>query len=120
MSCYTPHAGKEFQERVEYFQHLAIYWKSISSHGPKLCFGDFNSRLYCRFAGEEEIIGEYFFQNDKDHLHPSLNRFLLLEFCAQFQLQIANTFLEKPKNQLVTYRELATQSLDIIISRTFI
>ena len=102
LSCYAPHAGRDFEERLGYFQDLAKFWKSVSSYGPKLCLGDFNSRLYCRFAEEEQIIGKHFFKNKITKLRPTFNRYLLIKFCTQFDIQIANTFFDKPDERLVT------------------
>ena len=85
LSCYSPHAGKDFEERFEFFQTLNHFWKSISSHDPRICMGDFNSRLYCRFAGEEQILGEFTLKNN-DSLISNSNKYLLIEFCSSYDL----------------------------------
>ena len=81
--------------------------------------GDFNSRLYTQLAGEQLIIGQYFFKNQDTLLTTKLNRFLLLEFCAAASLQIASTFFNQPSDKLVTYRELVTRPMDIITPSRF-
>ena len=118
-SCYAPHQGRAYDERLSYFQNLTQLWHSVSVNGPKLCFGDFNSRLYCRFAAESRIIGNYFFQNTSRTMRADLNRFLMVEFCSSASLCIANTFFEKTLDKTVTYRELATQPMDEITTKTF-
>ena len=60
-SAYAPQSGRHYDERQEFFQNLASFVKSTSSHGPKIICGDFNARLYRRLPGEEEIMGQYIF-----------------------------------------------------------
>lgn len=96
VSTYAPHAKRPFEERFQFFQDLTKYWQSISVNGQKLCFGDFNSRLYCRFGGEEKFIGQHYFKNQEKSMVGSLNRFLLLEFCATTNNCLANTFFDHP------------------------
>ena len=119
ISAYAPHAGRPFEERFGFFQQLCGFWRSISVNGPRICFGDFNSRLYCKLAGEEDHIGQFYFQNRMATLRPDLNRFLLLEFCACASVQIANTFVDLPLDKIVTYRELASKPMDAITPATF-
>ena len=92
---------------------------SISSHGPKICLGDLNSRLYCRLAGENEIIGPYFFSNGSKQLNSNMNRFLLLETCARCDLQIANTFIKRANEKQVTYYELTANPADTVTPNKF-
>ena len=80
ISAYAPHAGRPFDERFNFFQDVTTYWQSISVNGQKMCFGDFNSRLYCKYAGEEDIIGSHYVKNQEKHMVASMNRFLLIEF----------------------------------------
>ena len=94
------------------------FWRSISTHGPKICMGDFNSRLYCRYAGEKDIIGPFAFFNPGEPKADS-NRHLLMEFCAAYNLQIANTLQDQSSDKLDTYRELSTQPMDEITSTSF-
>ena len=103
ISTYAPHGGRSYDERLSFFQNPREFWSSISSYGPKLCVGDLNSRLYCRMAGEEDIIGSYFPHKSDKILFPELNRFLLMEFCTSVELCIASTFVQKSFDQLVTY-----------------
>ena len=78
MTSYVPHAKKPFEERFDFFQSLASFWQSISVNGPRFSFGDFDSRLYVRLAGEEHFIGPHFFRNPCPRFKSDLNRFLLL------------------------------------------
>ena len=113
VSTYAPHAERPFEERFQFFQDLTKYWDSISVNGQKLCFGDFNSRLYCRFGGEEQIVGPHFVRNQDKCITGTMNRFLLLEFCASTNNCIANTFFEHPHEKLVTFRSMGTQTYDV-------
>ena len=107
LSCYAPHSGRDFEERLQFFQDLTCFWRSISSYGPRICMGDLNSRLYCRFAGEDDIIGDYMFQS-RGEPNKFANRHLLMEFCSSNNLRIVNTFIDRPIDQQILYREFAT------------
>ena len=88
-------------------------------NGQKMCFGDLNSRLYYRFGGEESIIGPYYVKNQEKNMVSSMNRYLLVEFCSTTSTCIANTFLEHPLENLVTYKSLGTQAHDIVTPTNF-
>ena len=75
-SCYAPHQGKPFEERFAYFQELSAFWQSVSVNGPRLCFGDFNSRLNLQLPGEEDYIGPHVFGKEWANLQQASNRFL--------------------------------------------
>ena len=119
MTVYAPQSGRSFDERFTFFNTLFEFWKSLSSHGPKLIYGDLNSRLYEQYAGEDEIFGPYFFKNSVKHITSDMNRFLLMEFCSACDLQIANTFVDLPPDQLVTYRTPGIAPQAVITSWTF-
>ena len=74
--------------------------------GPKLVFGDFNSRIHRCQAGEDYVFGTHCFGIDNFDNSPLVNRSLLFEFCSEADLQVANTFFNLPDDQLVTYRDL--------------
>ena len=84
-----------------------------------MCFGDFNSRLYCKYAGEENIIGSYYVKNQEKTMTASMNRFLLIEFCSSTSTCIGNTFLDHPIENRITYRALGTQAHDVISPTNF-
>ena len=104
ITAYAPHAGRPFDERFEFFQNLSELWLNSSAHGPKICYGDFNARLYQRFADEHHIIGDHFFHKIKKDINVHMNRSLLLEFCEHAEICIANTFFDHPPEELVSYR----------------
>ena len=92
ISTYAP-TGKYFlDERQGFFQDLRHYYESISVNGLKLIMGDLNSRLYCRYAGEDHIIGDYYFRNAVSQLNPSLNRFFLIRSVI---LSLINLYINK-------------------------
>ena len=119
VTAYAPHANRPFEERFHFFQNLTTYWRSISVNGQKLCFGDLNSRLYCRFGGEEQFIGKHFFENQEKCMVDTMNRYLLLEFCSTTNNCLANTFFEHPLRKLVTFRAPGTQPFDTITRTNF-
>ena len=93
-------------ERQAYFQELSKFWSDTSCNGPKLIAGDFNSRLYARLPGEEQIIGPNIIAKPGKKLHAHMNRFQLLQLCHDANLQIMNTFTQHELPDLVTYHEI--------------
>ena len=92
--------------RQSYFEELSHFYASVSCNGPKIISGDLNSRLYMRFPAEEDIVGSNIVEQPDRHFGMDLNRFLLLELCAELRLQIQNTFLVGDLHDLVSYREV--------------
>ena len=80
----------------------------MRTYGPTVVFGDFNSRLYQIFAGEERFIGPHAFLNPVQQLNPEMNRYLLLRFCAAAGLVITNTFFEHSMDETLTYFDIGT------------
>ena len=69
--------------RQSYFEELSHFYASVSCNGPKIISGDLNSRLYMRFPAEEDIVGPDIVEQPDRHFGMDLNRFLLLELCAE-------------------------------------
>ena len=108
ISAYAPHSGRKYDERLAFFQNLGWFYKSMSTHGPTIVYGDLNSRLYQISAGEERYIGPHALLNPVQRITPQMNRYLLLEFCAAEDMQIANTFFEHDLEDTVTYYDVGT------------
>ena len=47
-------------------------------NGEKIMCGDYNARLRCRFAGEDQIIGQYYFEGVKKMPDEESNRNMLI------------------------------------------
>ena len=57
------------------------------------CWGP-EQNLHRRVPGEERYVGDYVF-GDPDRILPlGANRDLLIEFCSEHQLAVANTFFQ--------------------------
>ena len=108
VSAYAPPQTPKHSalERQAYFQELSKFWSDTSCNGPKLIAGDFNSRLYARLTGEEQIIGPNIIAKPGKSLHAHMNRFQLLQLCHDANLQIMNTFTQHELPDLVTYHEI--------------
>ena len=101
--AYAPHNGHPVRNRSRFFSQLSQFHASISVNGPKFLFGDLNSRIHVRRAGEHEIIGPYVFGDPAAVCSITKNRSFLLEMCSSLQLCIANTFFNHAIENQVTY-----------------
>ncbi len=119
ISAYALQSQRPYDERCNFFPELKQFWQSISVNGSKFIFGDFNSRIYTRFPGEESIIGDFFFKNHAIYLRPDLNRLLLIEMCSACGLQATNTFIDLPDDKLVTFRAPGTAPMDTVSPSKF-
>ena len=108
LSAYAPPQtpNHPIDERQSFFQSLSKLWSESSCNGPRFLLGDLNSRLYKRLPGEEAYIGESFVEHQHRQLHADMNRFQLMQLCAECDLQIVNTFTDHSLSNLVTYKEI--------------
>ena len=113
VSAYTPHSGYSYDIRQNFFHELQEYVQGQSCHGPKLVYGDFNSRLYRHFDGEgdeDAVIGPYIFGNPASNVPADANRHLLVEMCIGTDMVVANTFCFKGVDQTVTSYNVGSQN----------
>ena len=82
-------------------------------------FGDLNSRIHVRRAGEHEIIGPYVFGDPAAMYSITKNRTFLLEMCSSLQLCIANTFFNHAIENQVTYWGIGATPMAPISHRAF-
>ena len=99
-------ANHSFQDRQLFFEELSNFWQSISCNGPKCVIGDMNSRLYRHISGEDHIIGPNITHQSHRAIPAHANRSLLIEFCTECELLIANTFRESDEKNSFTYKEI--------------
>ena len=108
ISAYAPHSGYAFDIRQCFFEDLASMLEKTSVNKMELIYGDLNSRIHRQQAGEEQCFGEHVFGNPRASLEANSNRELLLEFCSTYGMAVSNTFVERPAEELVTFRSLGT------------
>ena len=119
LSVYAPHNLKDLPERFEFYESLDSHLQQIPVNGKKLVFGDFNARLGSRHPGEEDILGPYGFGVEARHRVEVPNRDLLLEFCTSRSMVVANTFVDAPPHQKVTFHEPGVSPMSQICSAGF-
>ena len=112
ISAYTLHNGYAFEARHNFFSELDSFYASISCNGGVMIIGDLNARLYTRLPGEESYIGPYFFKNQFKECNSKMNRFLLIELCCKYDLQIANSYFSKTPEDTVTYFDIGYTAID--------
>ena len=86
---------------------------SIPKTQPLYIGGDFNARLHCRPADEREQIGPHVYGRgelyaDNTCAKTQENRDLFLAFVKGNSLHVANSWFQKPRKKLITYREVGT------------
>ena len=114
LSVYTPQSQHSVDVRMEFFTQLEAFYSSISVNGQKIILGDMNSRLRCKFANEDTIIGDYFFRGIQKMPEAQANRNFLAQFCHSTGLLLANTYFAMPSAALVTYYEIGATPMEEI------
>ena len=82
LSVYTPQSQHPADVRMEFVTQLEAFYSSISVNGQKIILGDMNSRLRCKFANEDSIVGDYFFRGiHRVTMRPSAVLSVSMGFC---------------------------------------
>ena len=105
MTAYAPHNLHDLADRFRFYVDLDTHFRKLSANVAKMVVGDMNARLGDRLPGEDLIIGPHTFGNQAARRVEVPNRDLLMEFCESNTLSIANTFMDTPPEQKVTYME---------------
>ena len=101
------------------FQSLQDAYNSLSVNGPKMIFGDLNSRLHHRLANEHHILGPNCFGDSSASFSVSNNRSLLMETCESLDLCISNILFDHADELLVTYWGIGSSPMAHISHRNF-
>ena len=116
---YAPHNAKPQAERVEFYVRLDEEYRACSSICGKLIAGDLNARLGHAELGEEDVIGQHTFGRRAVHQVELPNRELLLEFCVNAGVCVANTFFDAAPRNTVTFMEPDTCTIDAITPQKY-
>ena len=113
VAAYAPHAGRNEQEKDEFYSHLNHVAAALPKHEINIFMGDFNARLMEQLGHESNVIGPHIFRNDTDNIsqlsvNQQDNRFRFTSFCQEHELVATNTWFEKPLAKLITHRNAAT------------
>ena len=119
ISAYAPHNEHDLTTRADFFSDLAVFARQCRPHGPTFILGDLNARINYSKPGEESVFGEHIFANPLANTKPHSNRDLLFELCLSNGYVVANTFIERPVEEKVTYFDLAAKPKDEISVRYF-
>ena len=107
-SVYAPHGGKPPDEQQAFYTDLGVHLGQSSSHGATLVCGDFNARLHRQNPDEQDIVGPFVFGNPSAPHVQGGNRDLLIELCVAHGMIVANTFVNAPPEQQITYYEIGS------------
>ena len=119
LSVLAPHNLRPIPERIWFYDELEKAVQAVKVNGSTYVFGDLNARLGQRRHGEEAILGGYCFGREAQHVVEAPNRDLLIEFCTNFELAVANTWVHNPPHAQVTYHELSVPPMSRITIETF-
>jgi len=108
ISAYAPHNLKPLSERFQFFSALDGAYRHCSANVGKIIFGDLNSRIGSKRAGEEDFVGAFTFGRAAVHQVEVPNRDLLLETCTSNELCVANTFIPGGPEEKETFLEPGT------------
>jgi exonuclease III len=113
INVYAPHSGRTDEEKASLYSLLTKTYKKYRNKGPTLIVGDFNAKPSKPTKDDCSITGNFaLFPNLDTMLEIGResegaieNRRLLQSFCTMHELQIINTFFDKPKEKLFTNRK---------------
>ena len=109
----------DFDTRHDFFTDLVQIFAKGRSHGPTILLGDLNARLLQRYAGEEDVIGDFVYHNHISKWTPTSNRELLVELCTATDTCIANTFSDVAVESKVTYCYIGAHPMDTVLPGAF-
>ena len=109
----------DFDTRHDFFTDLVQIFAKGRSHGPTILLGDLNARLLQRYAGEEDVIGDFVYHNHISKWTPTSNRELLVELCTATDTCIANTFFDVAAESKVTYYDIGAHPMDTVLPGAF-
>ena len=116
LSAYAPHNGHTVEDRQLFFTSLSENTRIRNKHSSTFVCGDLNAQLGQLCVGEEASIGPYVYRKPIcKRGGATSNRELLMEYCIEHSLCIANTFFDYPDALLVSYFNLVTSPLDPVL-----
>ena len=109
ISAYSPTAVSDMEKKDEFYENITLAINEIT--GPLYIGGDMNARIWNRRVEDETHIGEYFIERDAGYVANHMNekskesRGLFINAMKTHDLIPVNTWLQKPPEKLVTYKE---------------
>ena len=125
INTYPPQADRPNEEKDKAYNNLQEEIRRYHKKGPTYIGGDFNARL--RTANneiEEQIIGKNTFEPKNGEQVEDMsenvqnNRERLIELCQEFELRPMNTYFQKTKEKIATYRKVGVTKTDTITYKT--
>ena len=118
INLYAPHAGHSAQTKMEFYNLAHQLTQEIPSHSIKIIVGDFNARLIEALPHEQHLIGAHVYCAENNSIHDLTNeqidnRHNFINFCLENNLVPMNTWFQKPKPKLATYRNATAPVFDL-------
>ena len=110
ISAYGPQSGRAIDEKVKFYDEMAYEWSICNKNELVFGLGDFNGHIGKNIDGFEGVHGGNGFgeRNSEGRM--------LLEFCDEKELCIANTWYKKPDKRKITFRSGKNESeIDFIL-----
>ena len=91
----------------------------MSTHGPKLVYGDLNARIHKQLAGEERIVGPFAFGDPHAVIGATSNRQPVIKTCKTLSLVLANTMFEHSPEEQVSFYAIGASPMRPNTCRSF-
>ena len=118
LTAYAPHNDKPPEEKFKFYEDLGDVFNKCSVNGQRLILGDLNARLGQRRPGEEEVIGGHTWGREAQKKVEPPNRDLLMQFCFESGLAVANTYEQGVPEEKATFVESGAAHLSEITDKT--
>ena len=117
INLYAPRAGHSAQTKMELYNLAHQLTQEIPSHSIKIIVGYFNARLI-EALHEQHLIGAHVCRAENNSIHDLTNeqidnRHNFIIFCLENNLVPMNTWFQKPKPKLATYRNATAPVFDL-------
>ena len=108
------------EEKLSFYENLANLYDKCSTNGPKVLLGDCNARVGKRRPGEDDVLGEHGWGREAIKKVEISNRDLLMQFCLERELVVANTLEAGAPETKATFVEMWQTSWkeDWLMSKT--
>ena len=112
LSVYAPQVGRTDAEKEDFWEKLEDLICVIPERDNIIVAGDLNGHIGQSRSGYEDVMGAYGFGD------INVEGRTILNFCKNQNLRIANTFFQKPREKLITFKSGETETqIDFVLYR---
>ncbi len=118
--AHIPQAARNREDKEKVYEEIKKITRKEHHKGQVIVGADFNARIQkTTNENERRYIGHWTFEPDTARIMNRTidileNRNLLIEYCNEFDMILANTLFQKDKQHTATYKEVGTTIVDEI------